>query len=121
MEWWQITLGILYLPLLYRYLKLRKNLANSLDKNKQILSQKKSSEVLTGHIAEKLAPFLDNFKYDPQKSTFLGQPIDYLVFEEDEIIFVEIKSGNARLSKKQKNIKKLIEDGKVSWTEIRIK
>ena len=121
MEWWQITLGILYLPLFYRYLKLRKTLADSLNQNKKKLSQKKSSEVLTGQIAEKLAPFLDDFKYDPQNSIFLGQPIDYLVFEEEEIVFVEIKSGNARLSKKQKNIKKLIEGGKVSWTEIRIK
>ena len=92
MEWWQITVLILYLPLFYRYLKLRKDLANSLNRNQKILSQKKSSEVITGQIAEKLAPFLSDFKYNPQNSIFLGQPIDYLVFEEDQIVFVEIWS-----------------------------
>lgn len=89
--------------------------------NKKVLSQKKSSEVITGQIAEKLAPFLSDFKYNPQNATFLGQPIDYLVFEENEIIFVEIKSGNASLSKKQRNIRDLIKNNKVSWKEIRIK
>ena len=121
MEWWQIALLILYLPLFYRYWKLRKKLSESLSDNKKILSQKKSSEVLTGHIAEKVAPFLTDFKHDPRNAIFLGQPIDYLVFKDDEIIFVEIKSGKARLSKKQRNIKKLIEDNSVNWQEIRIK
>ena len=120
MEWWQITLLILYLPLFYRYWELRKRLSESRGDNKKLLSQKKSSEVLTGHVAEKIAPFLDDFKHDPRNAIFLGQPIDYLVFKEDEIVFVEIKSGKARLSKKQKNIKKLIEDNKVNWEEVRI-
>ena len=121
MEWWQITLAVLYLPLLYRYLKLRKSLNQSLDKNKKILSQTKSSEVIAGQIAEKLAPFLSDFKHDPQNCIFLGQPIDYLVFNEEEIVFVEIKSGNARLTKKQRDIKKLVQNHKVTWKEIRIK
>ena len=120
MEWWQITLLILYAPLFYRHLRVRKQLSASLTNNKKILSQKKSSEVLTGHIAEKVAPFLTDFKHDPQQAIFLGQPIDYLVFKDDEIVFVEIKSGKARLTKKQRNIKKLIEENKVNWEEIRI-
>ena len=75
-----------------------------LEKSK-LLSQKKSSEVITGQIAEKLAPFLSDFEYDPQNAIFLGQPIDYLVFDEDEIVFVEIKSGKARLTTKQRKIR----------------
>jgi len=100
-------------------------LLNQLNEHKQhykkLLHQKKSSEVLTGHIAEKFVPFLDEFKHDPRQSTFCGQPIDYIVFGDDCITIVEVKSGNARLNAKQKRIKKLVQEGKVEWEEIRIK
>ena len=88
---------------------------------KKLLSQKKKSEVVTGQIAEKLAPFTDHFPYNPQDAQFLGNPIDYVVFEKDKISIVEIKSGRSRLTKKQKDIKALIEEGKVEFVEIRIK
>jgi predicted Holliday junction resolvase-like endonuclease len=87
---------------------------------KKILSQKKSGEVRLGHIAEKLAPFLKDFIYSPENATFLGQPIDYIVFEDDEVVFVEIKSGNAQLSPKQRHIKKLVQNKCVSWKTMRI-
>ena len=87
----------------------------------KLLSQKKSSEIVLGQITEKIAPFLKHFPYDPKEATFLGQPIDYLVFGKDLITFIEIKSGNARLTKKQRNIKQLVENGKVAWHEINIK
>lgn len=98
----------------------RKELIEEKEAKKKVLSQKKSGEVRLGHIAEKLAPFLEDFTYDPSNATFLGQPIDYIVFEDEEIVFVEIKSGNAKLSPKQKHIKELIENNCVSWKEIRI-
>ena len=98
----------------------RKELTEEKEAKKKVLSQKKSGEVRLGHIAEKLAPFLEDFTYDPSNATFLGQPIDYIVFEDEEIVFVEIKSGNAKLSPKQKHIKELIENNCVSWKEIRI-
>ena len=47
-------------------------------------------------------------------------PIDYIVFNNDEVIFVEVKSGASTLSKKQSEIKKLITDGKVRFETIRI-
>jgi len=89
-------------------------------KYSKILSQKKSSEVVTGHIAEQLAPFLDNFPYDPKQVKFLGQPIDYIHYGDNQITFIEVKSGKSRLSKKQKHIKQLIENNQVFWDEVRI-
>lgn len=100
---------------------LQDKIDDSLSSYKSLLSQKKSSEVRLGHIAEKLAPFLDYFTFDPHDAVFLGQPIDYVVFEEDGIVFVEIKSGNSKLSAKQKNIKDLVKNKQISWKEIRIK
>ena len=98
----------------------QKELIEEKEARKKVLSQKKSGEVRLGHIAEKLAPFLEDFTYDPANASFLGQPIDYVVFEDEEVVFVEIKSGNARLSPKQKHIKELIENKCVTWKEIRI-
>ena len=100
---------------------LQDKLDDSLSSYKTLLSQKKSSEVRLGHIAEKLAPFLDYFTFDPHDAVFLGQPIDYVVFEDTEITFVEIKSGNSQLSAKQKKIKQLVKSKKINWKEIRIK
>lgn len=100
---------------------LQDKLDDSLSSYKTLLSQKKSSEVRLGHIAEKLAPFLDYFTFDPHDAVFLGQPIDYVVFEDTEITFVEIKSGNSQLSPKQKKIKQLVKSKKINWKEIRIK
>lgn len=120
MEWTAIVSALCLLTFSY-CLVLRKSRKNLISENRKILSQKKSSEVITGQIAEKLAPFLSDFEYDPQNAIFLGQPIDYLVFNKDEIVFVEIKSGKSQLSKKQRTIRDLIKDNKVNWKEIRIK
>ena len=99
---------------------LSEKLTEETEARKKILSQKKSGEVRLGHIAEKLAPFLEDFTYNPENAIFLGQPIDYVVFEDDEVVFAEIKSGKAQLSPKQRHIKKLIENNCVSWKTIRI-
>lgn len=111
----------LFAILARKYDKISKAHSQKQEEYKKLLSQKKSSEVVLGQISEKLVPFLDMFPYDPQKASFLGNPIDYVVFDDDEVVFVEIKSGNSRLSPKQRKIKKLINDGKVRWEEIKIK
>lgn len=92
------------------------------EKNKVVISQKKSSETRLGQMTEHLVPFLDGFPYDPKDCHFLGMPIDYLVFDFDagEITFVEIKTGNARESERQKKIKNIIKTGKVYYSKIRI-
>ena len=90
------------------------------ESKKKILSQKKSSEVRIGNIAEKLAPFLDDFEFDPEKCIFLGQPIDYISFGEDEITFIEVKSGKSQLNSKQRHIRDLVKAKHISWKEFRI-
>ena len=87
----------------------------------KLLHHKKSSEVRLGQISEQLAPFLKLFPYDPKKVQFLGNPIDYIYFGDDKVAIIEVKSGNARLSKKQRAVKALVLKGKVEWKEIRIK
>lgn len=115
------VLASVYSLYMYRFnLKISKKY-NLLEENyRKLLSQKKSSEVRLGQISENLAPFLKDFKYNPKEAHFIGMPIDYIIFEEDKIVFLEVKSGESRLSQKQTNIKRLIKEGKIEWDEMRI-
>lgn len=93
------------------------------EKFNYMLSQKKSSEVRTGQIAEKLAPLLEEFPEDAREEDIvsLGMPIDYIVFGKKYIDFIEVKSGNSKLSTKQRKIRDQIQAGLVRWKVVRIK
>lgn len=101
--------------------ELQEKLDSETEARKKVLSQKKSGEVRLGHIAETLAPFLDQFEFDPERCSFLGKPIDYISFGDDEITFIEVKSGNAQLNQRQRQIKQLVQQKAISWKEVRIK
>ena len=101
--------------------ELQASLSDEVEARKKVLSQKKSGEVRLGHIAETLAPFLDQFDFEPERCSFMGQPIDYISFGDDEITFIEIKSGNSQLSQKQRHIRDLVKQKLVAWKEVRIK
>jgi predicted Holliday junction resolvase-like endonuclease len=88
---------------------------------KKTVSQKKSSEVRTGLIVEQMAPFLEGFPYDPRSAIFLGKPLDFLVFDEEGVHFVEVKSGKAQLSTSQRRIRDQLKDKKVTFEVYRIK
>ncbi|AWL30162.1 endonuclease [Acinetobacter defluvii] len=92
-----------------------------------------SRAVLKGKMAEQLAPIMPQFQYLPSDAKFLGDPIDYVVFdgytefrddggaaENIEIVLIDIKSGGARLSKGQQAIAQAIREGRVRFETIRI-
>jgi predicted Holliday junction resolvase-like endonuclease len=99
---------------------LEEKLAEETEKRKKITHQKKSSEVRLGHIAETLAPFLDQFDFEPEQCSFLGKPIDYISFGDEEVTFIEVKSGKSQLNTKQRHIRDQIKAKLVNWKEIRI-
>jgi len=86
----------------------------------------KSRAILGGQFSEQLAPYLPNFQYLPTECKFLGKPIDFMVFKGmdnkkiDEVIFVEVKSGNSKLNAHEKNLKDTINKKRVKWVEYRI-
>ena len=107
--------------------------------NKQALvdAQKRSVNtsraVLKGKMAEQFAPILPEFQYLPSDAKFLGDPVDYVVFdgysnfrdgdgdaEDIEVILLDIKSGGARLSKGQQAIAQAIREGRVRFETLRI-
>ncbi len=83
-------------------------------------SSKTSQSVKYGKTMEQWAPFLEDFPYSYEKFKFIGDPIDGIIFDDNKIIFCEIKSSSSSLSQKQKKIKKLVEDKKIDWLEFRI-
>lgn len=95
-------------------------LKEELERYAKLQNQKKSSEVRLGQIGEHLAPFLDKWPWDSKRFRFLGKPIDGIQFDEDQITFVEIKTGHSQLNKRQRNIRDLIKEGKVSFAIFRI-
>lgn len=86
----------------------------------------KSRAVLGGHFSENLAPYLPDFPYMPNECRFVGKPIDFIVFKGadekniNEVVFVEVKSGKAKLNEHEKNLKETIEKKRVRWEEYRI-
>tara|TARA_R100000008_G_C3558865_1_gene154846 strand:- start:222 stop:812 length:591 start_codon:yes stop_codon:yes gene_type:complete len=107
--------------LLKNIAEVEKSLQQETENRKKVVSQKKSSEVRLGNVAETLAPFLDQFAFDPENCIFLGRPIDYISFADEEITFIEVKMGKSQLNAKQRHIRDLIKNKHVAWKEIRIK
>jgi predicted Holliday junction resolvase-like endonuclease len=87
----------------------------------------RSRSTMRGQIAEHFAPFLPDFPKDLKASEarFIGKPVDFLVFrgmdEQDitELVFVEIKTGKARLTNTEKQVRDAIIEKRVRWHEYR--
>ena len=92
-----------------------------------------SRAVLKGKMAEQMAPIMPEFQYLPSDAKFLGDPVDYVIFdgytdfrdgeghaEDIEVVLIDIKSGNARLSKGQQAIAQAVAEGRVRFETIRI-
>ena len=109
--------------------KFEKRLKDEIEKKEKEIREdavKRSSAVLLGKSIEKLVPISKDIEFDPRDMKWLGDPVDYIVFDglskndTKQVVFLEIKTGSSDLSKRQKQIKKLIEKKKVKWKEIKI-
>jgi predicted Holliday junction resolvase-like endonuclease len=105
-------------------------LINELDERKKelekrkisadIKAEKKAIEVGFGKIIENFVPAYKNLKLEFCECRPLYEPIDIIVFnglvkiKVDFITFLEIKSGNSKLSQGQKMIKEAVLEGRVN-------
>lgn len=92
----------------------------------------RSRAVLKGKLAEQLAPMFEVFGYNPSDARFIGDPVDYVIFDgytkvreriEDRpiaVVLADVKTGQAGLTYEQKRIKRGIEKGLVKFKTIRI-
>lgn len=86
-------------------------------------SSERSKNIILGQLYENLTPFLKGFKWNPKDVRFLGHPVDLIVFdgisegrERIKVHFVEIKTGQSNLSKRQRIIRDAILDKEVYWS-----
>jgi len=84
-----------------------------------------SRAIVRGQIYEQLVPYLPGFHFNPKDAQFLGRPVDFVVFDGlDEgdlrrIVFVEVKTGGAKLTTRERLVRNAIREGNVEWAEIR--
>ena len=90
-------------------------------------SIEKSKQVYIGKTLEHLAPTVATWGHKPRDCRFLAEPIDFIafdgLFENDEvnkITFIEAKTGNAKISPREKSIKNAVEKGEVYFEEFRL-
>lgn len=87
---------------------------------------KRSRAVLGGQFSEQLSPYLPDFPGDPTEARFIGKPVDFIVFSGashgsvDEVLFIEVKSGNSQLTGVERSLRNAIEKGKVRFVEYRV-
>lgn len=85
-----------------------------------------SRAVTRGQVFEQFAAYFPAFEFNPKDAQFLGKPVDFVVFDgldEGElrrIVFVEIKTGGAALSTRERRIRDAIRRGDVEWRELRL-
>jgi predicted Holliday junction resolvase-like endonuclease len=86
----------------------------------------RSQAVTVGKVSEQLLPYLPGFRFNPKDARFLGSPVDLVVFDglaEGDlrgIWFLEVKTGNAVLSARERQIRDAILEKRVGWDELRL-
>ena len=72
-----------------------------------------------GRTFQHFVPFTENFPGDKWSTVFVGDPIDFICFNQDKIIFIEVKTGKAVLTPNQIKVKELIRSKKIEFREVR--
>jgi len=75
-----------------------------------------------GFILERIAPSMKAFPFHRNDCRSLFDPIDYVIFEGlskygvvHKLIFVDIKTGHARLNQHQRDIRTVVEKKRIAW------
>jgi predicted Holliday junction resolvase-like endonuclease len=111
-----------------RLFELQERRRELLETRQQIISTSEigAGRVNIGLILERVVPSMKGFPFDHNDCRSLFDPIDYLVFDGlsnkgrvAEVVFVEIKTGNAKLTVRQQEIRSLVERKHVEWDTYR--
>jgi len=86
----------------------------------------RSQAVVTGKVTEQLLPYLPGFEFNPKDVRFLGSPVDLVVFDGlssgqlERVVFVEVKTGDATLTRRERQLRGVITARQVEWREWRV-
>jgi predicted Holliday junction resolvase-like endonuclease len=87
----------------------------------------RSRAIIAGKVHEQLLPYLPAFPYNPKDVRFLGSPVDLVVFDGladgcvQRIVFLEVKTGGAGLTHRERSVRGAVQDGAVEWAEVRVR
>jgi len=82
--------------------------------------------VTAGKVHEQLVPYLPEFGFNPKDARFLGSPVDLVVFDGlsagdvRRVVFLEVKTGGAPLTARERQVRAVIEAREVAWGELRL-
>ena len=85
----------------------------------------RSLAVTTGKVYEQLVPYLPEFPFNPKDVRFLGSPVDFVVFDGlsdgqiTRIVFIEVKTGGAELSTRERRVRDAVRESRIEWYELR--
>lgn len=86
--------------------------------------------VMRGQLLQQFVPFTTT-NYNPFDFRFMGDFCDYIIVDGytqvkdsnggkvNKVVFVEVKTGDASLSKHQRAVRSAIQEGRVEWLEVR--
>ena len=86
----------------------------------------RSLAVTAGKVHEQLVPYLPEFGFNPKDARFLGSPVDLVVFEGlaagqvRRVVFLEVKTGGAPLTPRERQVRDVVEAREVVWAELRL-
>jgi predicted Holliday junction resolvase-like endonuclease len=86
----------------------------------------RSQDVIIGNVTQHLVPYFPDFQYNPNDVRFIGSPVDLIIFDGlseghlKSITFAEVKTGDAKLNGRQRQVREIIKEGKVTWAVVRV-
>lgn len=86
----------------------------------------RSLAVTAGKVHEQLVPYLPEFGFNPKDARFLGSPVDLVIFdgladgEVRRVVFLEVKTGGAPLTTRERQVRNVIDAREVVWAELRL-
>lgn len=115
-----IAIGIALASLYFVIWKLRYSAAIRED------AVQRSLAVTAGKVHEQLVPYLPEFGFNPKDARFLGSPVDLVVFDGlaagdvRRVVFLEVKTGGAPLTTRERQVRAVIDARQVVWAELRL-
>jgi predicted Holliday junction resolvase-like endonuclease len=86
----------------------------------------RSLAVTAGKVHEQLVPYLPEFGFNPKDARFLGSPVDLVIFDGlaagavRRVVFLEVKTGGAALTTRERQVRDVIDAREVVWAELRL-
>ena len=85
----------------------------------------RSLAVTAGKVHEQLVPYLPEFGYNPKDARFsAARSISWsdglAAGAVQRVVFLEVKTGGAPLTERERQVRRVVEAGQVAWAELRI-